>query len=333
MTFLRYDPLRETDGPVVPKCGACLGEGVLKEGVYSKHGDLLEVTQDHCEACQDTGLAQPPKCEECGGRGMLYIETPHSPHDPTYGDSDGPYDQERCPSCSGTGHGRWEVLIDRDVFWGDWIPIPEAVTEDCNAGYRKLLVENELASIFAPIASHPEMQFYLPIGDKASAERARDWFADSRRSSVDLSAYREKWLCGCGQDNYDAEQMGLDRCSKCGGYEDELGVPIFYPASVWKAMNTAKSIVVDWWPLKNLTLLAVAHDQPSLDDVLPAVLAVPAAAHGVWLKKLNRVIDLSTDGLSVLFVDKIPVSGWFLAVRDATAQAREAGVRVVGVAG
>lgn len=42
----------------------------------------------------------------------------------------------------------------------------------------------------------------------------------------------------------------------------------------------------------NLTLLAVAHDQPSLDALLPAVLAIPAAAHGVYLKGLDGAVYL-----------------------------------------
>lgn len=110
------------------------------------------------------------------------------------------------------------------------------------------------------------------------------------------------------------------------------------------------------WPLPNLTLLAVARDQASLEEILESVLQVPAAAHGLYLRGLDGAISLDagpvhlanggygvvTDALTILLLDEVDTSegkshleiGFDIARgAGAAAQARDAGVRVVEVSG
>jgi hypothetical protein len=222
---IRWNPLDE-DAPVVLKCPACGG----RLSLYDQKTDENYT----CHVCVATpGLAPPPACGECGGKGDM----------PPPGESpSGLHTRWTCPTCSGTGHAPWGVLVTLDVFAtcacfdGQGADDLEWVCDDFS---------HELPALFATIAAHPEMQFHLPLETVASAERARGWI----------------------------KQIVADRDS-----------PFYVPYD--------KRIPSDLllYP-HNLTLLAVAHDQPSLDEVLPTVLAVPGA-HGVYLKALDGAVDL-----------------------------------------
>lgn len=299
--------------PVVPKCPECFRPGRGGEG-YHWGTDFKEP----CCACSATGLAQPPVCGECGGSGDARVEVVADPRLAFPGEL-GVY-ATKCPACSGTGRAPWDVLVTVDVFGevdcpecgGSGEPVADADVmqalegtyhkwgcESCHAtGHVLPFEDDDLATLFATIAQHPEMRFHLLIKTVASAERAEK-FLKARRNVAPGQKY----------------------------------------------------------PSTNLTLLAVAHDQPSLDALLPAVLAIPGM-HGVWLKGLDGAVDnlcLSDctgrcshedcedaldhcDNFSILLLDEVVLNkrdrSVYCAKRKrwantAAAQAREAGVRVV----